>query len=172
MVVNVKRLGPPVVGHRAGVHTLEQRWLFEGIDAATLGDILWTKPLLGEGSIFGERTGASAEERDDTRQVRSFSPVPGFRFDVIMRRADPKTLVVRFAQPDRATPYLAGEFVWFLSDVEGGALFEEQINTEAAMKLAAEPLSGARTSLRRWLFFRVGHARVMDETLRNIAALA
>ena len=68
-------------------------------------------------------------------------------------------------------PYLQGSFVWAVSDAGDGAVFDEQINTERALQVAAEPLTGPRPSLRRWLFFRAGHKQVMAKATANLATL-
>jgi hypothetical protein len=58
-----------------------------------------------------------------------------------------------------------------VEDGADGAVLSEHINTERAFQVAKEPLRGSRPSLRRRLFFRVGHKRVMSEATNNIAAL-
>lgn len=166
-----RRHGPARHGKRAGLFTLEQRFWIEGARADRVATILWNEPLIGARSILGDRPGARSREEGGRRIVEGFSPVPGFRFDVILERRERLVYVVRFGQPEREVPYLKGECAWLLSDGEHGALFDEQINTDRAMEHIREPLTGPRPSLRRWLFFRVGHLLVMDQALRNIAAL-
>jgi len=61
--------------------------------------------------------------------------------------------------------------VWSISDDGDGALLDEQINTDRAFQVAGKPLSGPRPSLRRWLFFRVGHKSVMSRAAKNVADL-
>ena len=53
-----------------------------------------------------------------------------------------------------------------------GAEFDEEINTEHAQSLGAALLTGPKPSLRRWLFFRIGHAQVMRDATERIAGLA
>ena len=57
------------------------------------------------------------------------------------------------------------------SDGDDRAILDEQINTAAAFDAGAGPLTGPRPSLRRWLFFRMGHQQVMAGATRNIASL-
>jgi len=156
-----------------GTTTLEQKFLFRGrpASAEAVGDLLMTAPLVGEDSIFGARPGKEQPNAADGRSLRGFSPAPGFRFDVDLTRQAATTFLVRFSQPDRTTPYLAGELVWLLSDAADGAELDEQINTERAMAIATDSLGGPRPSLRRWLFFRLGHKQVMNGAAANIASL-
>lgn len=158
-------------GRHHGRRTLEQRFLFEGASAAALVELLLTAPLTGDGSIFGSRPGEE-EAREGGRRLRGFSPAPGFRFDVDLTPRDDGLFIVRFTQPGRETPYLQGEFTWSFRDVPGGAVLDEQVNTQEALAVVAEPLGGPRPSLRRWIFFRVGHRRVMDGATQGLAALA
>lgn len=65
--------------------------------------------------------------------------------DVDLTQLD-RSLVLRFSQP-------------------------EQINTDRALQIVGQPLGGRKTSLRRWLFFRLGHQRVMVGATKAIAAL-
>ena len=152
--------------------TLEQRFLFTGAKTAAIRNVLATAPLVGARSIFGDRPGTEGTDPEGVRTLAGFSPAPGFRFDVTMSRLKAGLFVVRFSQPDRRVPYLAGEFVWAIQKVNGGTMFNEEINTEAAMNTVSEPLAGSGRSVRRWLFFRAGHKRVMDGATRNIAVLA
>ena len=79
---------------------------------------------------------------------------------------------MRFTQPDRVVPYLQGDLLWSINDdVAKGAVLDEQVNTERALQVVSDPLDGDRRSLRRWLFFRIGHKQVMRGATRNIAAL-
>ncbi len=161
------------LSRRGGLTALEQRFRFEGEDAtaAALAEALMAAPLTGPASIFGERPGREEPGDATTRRLRGFSPAPGFRFDVELGRRDGGAFLVRFSQPERDTPYLQGELVWWVGDEPDGAVLDEQINTEAAMTVATEPLNGPRPSLRRWLFFRVGHAQVMRRATSNLASL-
>jgi hypothetical protein len=159
-----------------GLRTLEQSFAFPGLPSAALADALWSRPLVGEDSVFGPRTGCAAEDDDGLRRLRRYSPAPGFVFDVAMRRAEGGRFILRLSQPDRQTPYLQGEIVWRLSDPhsngEAEAVFDEQINTPAALERVSSPLTGPRPSLRRWLFFKVGHHAAMKSMAHNLARLA
>ena len=171
METEVRRIAY-VHGSWQGRDTLEQRFRFEGssVDAAAVAQVLLDTPLIGEDSVFGSRPGAEGARRERSRSVTGFSPTPGFRFDVeITERAG--SFLVRFTQPDRTVPYLQGDLLWSISDESDGALLDEQINTEQALQVVTEPLDGDRRSLRRWLFFRIGHKQVMDKATRNIASL-
>lgn len=161
------------LGSREGYTTLEQRFRFagDGATAAAVSGILLAAPLTGTNSVFGDRPGEEGDRSESTRALRGFSPVPGFRFDVDLTQRNEGAFLVRFSQPDRTTPYLQGELVWTITDQDGDAVLDEQINTEAAMRVAGDPLSGPRPSLRRWLFFRAGHKQVMSKATTNIAAL-
>ncbi len=163
-------------GRHAGEATLAQTFVFpRGVTAAAIGEVLRSASLVGADSIFGDRPGEEVPAEAGTRHLHGFSPVPGFRFDVEVTEREPGVLVASFAQPDRRTPYLQGDAMWLLSDgaAEGaGAVFEEEINTGRARVAKATPLSGPRPSLRRWLFFRVGHAQVMRDAANRIARLA
>lgn len=64
-----------------------------------------------------------------------------------------------------------GDLLWTISTHGETSALHEQINTEQALETVAEPLGGARRSVRRWLFFRIGHRQVMLRATRNIAAL-
>ena len=162
-----------VLGSRQGLTTLEQRFLFAGGEATAAGvaHVLLTAPLIGADSVFGERPGEEGPRTSSSRALRGFSPAPGFRFDVDLARQDGGVFVVRFSQPDRGVPYLQGDAVWTVSDESGGAALHEEINTERALQVSSDPLSGPRPSLRRWLFFRIGHKQVMSRAASNIAAL-
>ena len=160
-----------VLAKRQELTTLEQRFRFDAMDASAIVELLLTAPLVGSESIFGDRPGDEGPRTQSTRTLRRFSPAPGFRFDVDLERRDPGVFRVRFSQPDRDTPYLAGEFSWTITNHDGAAMFDEQINTEHAFRVAREPLTGPRPSLRRWLFFRAGHVQVMRLATGNIASL-
>lgn len=159
------------LGTREGQTTLEQRFHFEGADAEAIAGVLRNAALIGDESVFGNRPGREGDRSGETRSLRGFSPAPGFRFDVDLTGAGDGTFVIRFSQPDRKAPYLEGAFVWTVVDEPGGAALDEQINTEPAMEIVDAPLGGGGPSLRRWLFFRVGHRQVMRGATRNIAAL-
>ena len=157
---------------RDGLDTLEQRFQFTGpaVTAAVLKELLRTAPLVGKGSVFGDRPGVEVEAGEGSRSLRGFSPAPGFRFDVdLTERAGGFT--VNFSQPDRDVPYLQGSFLWLISDDGTDAVLDEQINTAQALEVVDEPLGGSRPSLRRWLFFRAGHKQVMNGAVTNLAAL-
>lgn len=173
------------VGRHAGRTTLAQTFRFENrpgsngvITAVAIGEALRTAPLVGPEetrSIFGDRPGEEqVGERDEagSRRLRGFSPAPGFRFDVDLTEREPGVFVVSFSQPGMRSPYLEGDAVWLLGDVDHEVTFEEEINTERALAAGATPLTGPRPSLRRWLFFRVGHAKVMTDATGRIAGLA
>lgn len=161
------------LGSRAGVTTLEQQFRFdgEGADAASIAGLLLTAPLTGAASVFGDRPGEEGPRTESSRSLRGFSPAPGFRFDVDLTLRGAGAFVVRFSQPGRDAPYLQGHLLWTISNDGDGALFYEQINTEKALEVASEPLSGPRPSLRRWLFFRAGHKQVMARATNNLAVL-
>lgn len=161
------------LGTRDGLTTLEQRFRFtgDGASAAAIARVLLSAPLTGADSIFGDRPGKEELRTDTSRSLRGFSPAPGFRFDVDLAQVADGVFRVRFSQPDRAAPYLQGDVVWRVTDEGDGAVLVEDINTERALQVGDEPLSGARPSLRRWLFFRAGHRQVMDRATGNIAAL-
>jgi len=162
------------LGSHQGLTTLEQRFRFggEGATAAAIADVLLAAPLTGGESVFGDRPGEPGPRTNSSRTLRGFSPAPGFRFDVDLTHRDAGVFVVRFSQPGRNVPYLHGELVWTVYDDDNGnAVFDEQINTAEALELVGEPLSGPRPSLRRWLFFRVGHKQVMTRATNNMAAL-
>lgn len=160
-----------VLGRRGNLTTLEQQFRFTGASAGAVTGLLLTAPLTGPDSIFGDRPGTEDPGSESTRTLRGFSPAPGFRFDVELSRPEKHVLLVRFSQPDRRVPYLRGELVWRVFDENGAAVLEEQINTERAMEVASDPLTGPRPSLRRWLFFRAGHKQVMSRATDNLASL-
>jgi hypothetical protein len=155
-----------------GRGSLEQRFEFagDGVNAGAIADVLLTAPLIGENSVFGSRSGRERGHTNRSRSVRGFSPAPGFRFDVDLTRRD-EGFRVRFSQPDLDVPYLQGDLLWVISDEPEGAVLDEQINTGLALQAVSEPLGGPGRSLRRYLFFRVGHKQVMRGASRNIAAL-
>lgn len=170
--MEAQRIGIPETARHGALRTMQQQFCFPGLGVEDLARILWTAPLLGESSIFGQRPGATADVTHDSRTVHDFSPVFGFRFDLTMRKARDHVLLVGFAQPRRKVPYLSGELVWFLSEGSSGAVLDEQINTARARELVPYPIHGPGRSLRRWLFFRSSHSKLMDELVQNIAALA
>ncbi len=161
------------LGSRNGLTTLEQRFRFEGVGARAIAiaRLLLTAPLTGADSVFGPRPGDQGTRTPSSWTLRRFSPAPGFRFDVHLARQNGGTFLVRFSQPDRAVPYLEGDLVWTVVDDGDGAVLDEQINTEQAMRTAHAPLHGPRPSLRRWLFFRAGHRQVMSQATHHIARL-
>ena len=158
------------IGRREGHTTLSQTFFFERASAEALAEALWEKPLIGSHSVFGPQKRAEVGRDDERRTLRDFSPAPGFLFDVVMIRKG-NDFVVQFSQPRRDVPILAGEILWSFRDVEGGAVLQEEINTELASEHVSHPLSGPKPSVRRWVFFRVGHAQVMKNATRNLAGL-
>lgn len=160
-------------GRRNGRTSLEQEFRFTGdaLDVAAVDAVLFGAPLVGERSIFGPRPGTEVAQDECSRQLRGFSPVPGFRFDVTMTRLGEGLFRVRFSQPERARPYLEGDAVWSVRAEPGAVVFDEQINTERALTTGGQPLGGPAPSLRRWLFFRMGHERVMATATTNVASL-
>ena len=172
MPVSATRQGKAIRGRRGDLVTLEQRFHLTGTTAQRVSEVLLTSPLVGDDSIFGRRPGTERKAGDRERRLEGFSPAPTFRFDVHLRLVEPDVFVVRFSQPERSSPYLAGDAVWKVSDEGSGTLFQELINTEDAMRHADQPLDGDGASLRRWLFFRVGHEQVMSGALEGIARLA
>lgn len=154
-----------------GLTTLEQEFRFADADAAGISAVLRTSPLVGSASIFGDRPGVEGPRTDTTRELLGFSPAPGFRFDVAMTERDEGVLLLRFSQPDRSVPYLQGDFLWTVTDTRGGAVLAEDINTDRALEIGEAPLDGPKPSLRRWLFFRLGHGQVMRRATHNIAEL-
>ena len=171
------------VGRRGGDTTLVQTFRFGGgVTSAAIAGVLRGAPLVGPDSIFGERPGSeehvdatSGSTSGSSRRLSGFSPVPGFRFDVELSEPEPGVFMASFSQDDRRTPYLAGDAVWFVNDGpdgRGDAVFEEEINTERAAGVGARPLTGPKPSLRRWLFFRLGHAKVMSGATSQMARLA
>ena len=160
-----------VLSRREGLTSLEQIFLFEGANPEAVGDVLLTAPLVGSDSVFGRRPGEEIPRVGTSRALRGFSPAPGFRFDVELTPQDEQVFLVHFSQPDREVPYLQGDLVWRIADRPDGVVLDEQINTGQAFEVADEALTGPRPSLRRWLFFRVGHRQVMARATANIAAL-
>ena len=135
--VRYRRVGKIETGRADDLRTLSEQFLFPGASSDRLAKLLWEAPLIGDDSIFGEHPEARAEDATDVRHVSSFSPAPGFRFDVEMRRHDAGTFLMGFRQPTRIRPYLSGDFVWFVTQSQEGALFDEQINTARALEVAA-----------------------------------
>lgn len=174
-------------GRRGDETSLAQTFEFpDGITASAISDVLRSAPLVGADSVFGERPGdehgrdgphdspTRSSSTPSSRRLSGFSPAPGFTFDVDLAEREPDVFVVSFSQPDRATPYLAGDAVWIVADgpASARACLDEEINTERAGSFGADPLTGSRPSLRRWLFFRIGHAQVMRDATTRIASLA
>lgn len=171
MTIDVRRVTHELTRHQ-GRDALEQQFLFSGAPAGAIADVLMTAPLVGDSSVFGNRPGVEIERSDTSRSMRGFSPAPAFRFDVELADRGQDGFVVRFSQPARRVPYLKGDLLWTITDETDSAVFDEQINTERALQsLAYAPLDGGRPSLRRWLFFRVGHKQVMLGATKNIAAI-
>ena len=65
-MAKVERTGPPKVGERNGLTTLQQRFSFRGVSHVKLAKVLWTRPLVGDGSILGHM----ADEGQDTPKGR------------------------------------------------------------------------------------------------------
>ncbi|MDH3227461.1 MAG: hypothetical protein OEM67_10290 [Thermoleophilia bacterium] len=163
---------------QSGLRTLTQTFRFPGATADELACVLANAPLVGERSIFGNRVAKSTTSDGDSRQAYGFQPAPGglLRFDVEIRQLRRQTgvqVTLEFSQPHRKRPYLAGQFVWLLSDADDGAaaILREEINTPTALAIVDRPLHGHRFSLRRYLFFAGGHKRLMRDVERNIASL-
>ena len=155
---------------------LSQSFRFPGATGEQLADLLRTAPLVGEGSIFGQRTVKSTSTDGTVRRAEGFEPIPLplFRFDVELRQERNEAgpyVTIEFSQPNRRRPYLAGQFVWLLLDDGPAAVLREEINTEEALKLVSRPLDGAPGSLRRFLFFTGGHQRVMSDVANNLRGL-
>jgi hypothetical protein len=172
MTVSVRR-SAHAFSKRQGSPALEQRFEFEGdpVDADAIVNVLLTAPLIGEGSVFGRRPGSEEPVAGSSRRLGGFSPAPGFLFDVDLAPTGHRAFRVRFSQPDRSVPYLDGDLLWTISDAAEGAVLDEQINTERAAETVGQPLGGPKPSLRRWLFFRIGHKQVMLGATKNIAAI-
>jgi hypothetical protein len=170
MTIDVSRVAHELIRHQ-GRDALAQRFLFAGARAAAVADVLLAALLAGDSSVFGNRPGVEIERSDTSRRMRGFSPAPGFRFDVELTHRGEDGFAVRFSQPDRRVPYLRGDLLWTITDEADGAVLDEQINTERALQSLDAPLGGDRPSLRRWLFFRVGHRQVMLGATKNIAAI-
>lgn len=163
---------------RSGLRTLAQTFTFPNVTCDELAQVLASAPLVGEGSIFGNRVTKSTKTEGNVRYAHGFQPAPGplLRFDVVITqsRLEPRVLVtLEFQQPTRKRPYLAGQFVWLLSDATDGtgAVLREEINTPDALGIVDEPLHGSRFSLRRFLFFAGGHQRLMKDVTANIQTL-
>jgi hypothetical protein len=170
-MTTVRRTGSPKIGERKGLVTLSQRFLFERTSVEQLIKTIWARPLVGDGSIFGHM----AREGQDTpkgRLARDFRPAPTFCFDVRIRREGDAMFMVNFSQPGREVPYLEGDALWSLYDspTGEGALLVEHINDATALDKRCLPLTGKKPSLRRWLFFKFGHANAMDNIMKRIAA--
>ena len=160
-------------GRHLGQPTLVQQFLFtdDGVTAPSIVELFLKAPLTGDNSIFGSRPGEERASAKDSRRVRSFSPAPGFRFDVELNRCE-DGFIVGFAQPGQKNPYLQGQLLWIVEDHPDGVLLNEQINTARALESVDRPVGGAKRSLRRWLFFKVGHKQVMSRAADNLAQLA
>lgn len=167
----VTRTGPPKVGERSGLMTLTQRFAFLGVSHLKLAKVLWTRQLVGDGSILGDM----ADEGQDTpkgRLARGFSPGGGIKCDLRIKKVNEDGLfMLNFSQPDRETPYLSGDVLWTIyeSPTGEGAHLVEHINDRAALEKRALPLTGPKPSLRRWYFFKFGHAAAMDKIMKRLA---
>ena len=160
------------------LRTITQTFSFPGSTADQLARVLASAPLVGDRSIFGNRTIESTSSEGNVRHVRGFepAPVPLLRFDVEIRQRRTNNdvhVILEFSQPQRERPYLAGQFVWLLSDTAEGtaAVLQEEINTPTALQIVERPLHGHRPSLRRYLFFAGGHKRLMKDVAANIRSL-
>ena len=163
---------------RSGFGTLSQTFRFQSASMDDLANVLANAPLTGTGSIFGNRKTRSVSSEGNVRGMTGFEPVPVplLRFDVEMRERRTETgieVIVEFSQPDLRHPYLAGQFVWLLSDADNGkaAVLREEINTPSALSIVKRPLHGHRFSFRRFLFFAGGHKRLMKDVAANIRNL-
>ncbi len=156
---------------------LAQTFRFPGASAEQLTHVLATAPLIGDESIFGNRTVKSTSTDRDVRRAVGFepAPIPLLRFDVAIRQqeSDTGTLVIlEFTQPHRRRPYLAGQFVWQLHDGhQATAVLQEDINTPTALGIVNRQLHGSPLSFRRWVFFTGGHHRLMKEVADNLRSL-
>ena len=160
------------------MRTLSQTFPFPDASHHEVASVLADAPLVGPGSLFGDRFARSTSTEGLVRRLEGFRPAPGplLSFDVEMtqRRSESEvTVVVDFSQPARRRPYLDGQFVWLISaaDGGGGAVLREEINTERALEIVERPLHGSRFSLRRFLFFSGGHQQVMKAVAGNIRVL-
>ncbi len=161
-----------------GLQTLTQEFSFPDSNVNDLANVLTNAPLVGDGSIFGNRVAESTTSDGDVRRLHGFEPVsvPLLRFDVETRQHKTGTgveIILEFSQPSRRRPYLAGQFVWLLTDSDDGttAVLREEINTSIALSIVDRPLHGRRFSLRRYLFFAGGHQRLMKDVAANIRTL-
>lgn len=155
---------------------LAQTFRFPGTTARRLAHVLATAPLVGVGSILGPRAAQSTSSKGNMRRAVGFepAPIPLLRFDVEMHQQETSSgtmVLLEFTQPQRRRPYLAGQFVWLLDDEPNAAILQEEINTHVALEIVNRPLHGSTMSLRRWLFFKGGHQRLMADVAGNIAAL-
>jgi hypothetical protein len=156
---------------------LTQTFRFPGASAEQLAHILATAPLVGDESIFGNRTVKSTSTDGDVRRAVGFepAPIPLLRFDVAIHQEDTNSgtlVILEFTQPRQRRPYLAGQFVWQLQDGhEATAVLQEEINTPTALGIVNRPLHGSPLSFRRWLFFTGGHQRLMKEVVDNLRSL-
>lgn len=157
---------------------LTQSFRFPGASKDRLAEILATAPLVGENSIFGNRKVTSTSTDADVRCAIGFepAPIPLLRFDVKLRQQVADTnrtsVVLDFDQPGRSRPYLAGQFLWLLTDEpDTTAVLREEINTPTALGIVDRPLHGSPMSVRRWLFFAGGHQRLMKDVAANLRLL-
>ncbi len=156
---------------------LTQTFHFPGASADRLAHVPASAPLVGEASIFGKRNVRGTATADGVRRAVGFepAPIPLLRFDVEMRQETTRSgslVLLEFSQPERSRPYLAGQFIWELVDEpDETAVLHEHINTTQALAIVSSPLHGPRPSLRRELFFRGGHQRLMKDTASNLHSL-
>ncbi|NNF56154.1 MAG: hypothetical protein HKN03_17130 [Acidimicrobiales bacterium] len=160
----------------AKLRELAQTFHFPGSSQVQLAHVLATAPLVGDGSIFGSRAVKSTRTSGSVRRATGFepAPIPLLRFDVEISQEIISTgtlVLLEFSQPHRRRPYLAGQFVWLLEDAPDMAVLREEINTPAALEIVKTPLHGSPLSFRRWLFFKGGHQRLMNEVAANIGTL-
>lgn len=156
---------------------LTQTFRFPDTTASQLAHVMATAPLVGDNSIFGNRTVESTTTDDEVRRAIGFepAPIPLLRFDVEIRQksTDKGTLILfELKQPKRRQPYLAGQFIWQLEDEGSAAVLHEHINTPTALALVDRPVHGSPLSFRRWLFFNGGHERLTNDVVARLRDLA
>lgn len=174
MPVTVKREGKSIHGKKDGKPSLVQKFTFSSTTGAAVAFTLLNKPFTGKESLFGPTPGSETPtEAKNERHMKDFSPVPGFVFDVHFEQKTPSVFIVTFSQPKRKKAFLKGQAVWTITEGENGTvLLDEQVNTDVSVEHGAEPLVGeGGWSLRRSLFFKVGHKQVMTNLTTNIAKL-
>ena len=161
---------------KSDLRTLSQTFRFSETSMGDLARVLAKAPLTGAGSIFGNRKTKSTSTQAEVRKMIGFQPVPVplLQFDVEMRqnRTEERVeVLIEFSQPELTRPYLAGQFVWLLTNTDEGAVLQEEINTPRALSIVEQPLHGHRLSLRRLLFFAGGHQRLMKDVVANLRNL-